>query len=162
MTSTNNNRNPIVTQIMDWTQNSACNFNTVVTLTFRIDPVTLENAATQFGHFMHKLNDSCHGNNWSRRSGKDPSAKLAVLPIIENGYGRKRIHYHCLFARPAYISLEMFQLKVDMCWHDTYTGGRARTDVQPLYDKLGFVDYVTKELSPNNFDKLDVPNTHIY
>ena len=41
-------------------------------------------------------------------------------------------------------------------------GGKANNDIQQTYDRLGFVGYMTKELRVDDFDKLDLKNTHIY
>ena len=111
---------------------------------------------------MNKLNDACFGNNWSWRAVHDSRARIAVLPIIENGFGTKRLHYHCLFARPTHINNDKFQLMIELCWDETRNGGDMRNDVQTAYDSLGFLGYMTKELRTDDFDKFDEKNTHIY
>ena len=152
----------IAKEFQQWISNAACDFDTAVTLTFRNDPETTDHACQQFTYFMNKLNDACFGNNWSRRAKHDPRARIAVLPIIENGFGTKRLHYHCLFERPAHISHDKFQLLIYLCWDETRNGGNIRNDVQMVYDSLGFMGYMTKELRVNDFDKLDEKNIHIY
>lgn len=149
-------------QFDDWTQNATCDFDTAVTLTFRNDPETIERAQKQLSHFLNKLNDACYGNNWSRRAKHSPSARLAVVPIIENGYGRKRLHYHCVFSCPSNMSNEKFHMLIEFCWNQTRDGGDTNNDVQRIYDGLGFAGYMTKELRDNDCDKLDVMNAHIY
>ena len=152
----------IAKQFEQWLNEATCEFDTAVTLTFRNDPETIENACKQLTYFLNKLNDACFRNNWSRRSKHDPSARVAVIPVIENGFGRKRLHYHCIFARPAHIKSNMFQLLIDLCWDEARNGGGTKNDVQHVYDRLGFAGYMTKELRVNDFDKLDEKNTHIY
>jgi len=152
----------IAKDIEQWISDATCEFDTAVTLTFRNDPETADFACQQFTYFLNKLNDACFGNNWSRRAMHNPRARIAVLPIIENGFGTKRLHYHCLFARPTHISHDKFQLLIKLCWDETRNGGHMRNDVQKVYDSLGFMGYMTKELRVDNFDKLDEKNTHIY
>lgn len=152
----------IAKEFQKWVVNAGCVLDTAVTLTFRIDPETTDRACQQFTYFMNKLNDACFGNNWSRRAVHDPRARIAVLPIIENGFGTKRLHYHCLFARPTHISNDKFQLLIELCWDETRNGGDMRNDVQKVYDSLGFLGYMTKELRIDDFDKFDEKNTHIY
>ena len=148
--------------ILEWTRNSSCEFDTAVDLTFRHDPKTIEFASKQFRHFMYKLNDACMGNNWSRRANIDPSKRLPVVPIIESGFDKKRLHYHCLFARPKQIDIDFFRLKVDLCWSMTYTGSWNHNMTRDIYNYAGLVDYVTKELSTKHTQKLDAENLHIY
>ena len=60
------------------------------------------------------------------------------------------------------MSVRLFRLQIDLHWGATKYGGSTRNDVQSLYDKFGFVDYMTKELKVMDFEKLDVSNLHIY
>ena len=152
----------IAKEIEQWISDATCEFDTAVTLTFRIDPETVEQASSDFCHFLNKLNDACFGNNWSRRAKHDPTARIAVVPIIENGFGTKRLHYHCVFSRPAHISHDKFRLMIALCWNEARNGGNTRNDIQQVYDSSGFVGYMTKELRVDNFDKLDAKNIHIY
>ena len=157
-----NNKIKIIRQFLNWTRSGACEFDTAVNLTFRVDPRTREFASSQFGYFVNKLNDACYGNNWDRRAKNDPSAKLAVMPILEDGFGRKRLHYHCLFAKPTEISIDLFRLKINYCWGQTYTGGSKHNKIRPIHFRFGLINYITKEMSVTGFDKIDVDNTHIY
>jgi len=152
----------IAREFEQWASDANCDFDTAVTLTFRTDPETVEQASSDFGYFLNKLNDACFRNNWSRRALHDPRARIAVIPIIENGFGTKRLHYHCVFARPTHMRHDKFQLLIELCWDETRNGGVMRNDIQKVYDSLGFMDYITKELRADNFDNLDEKNTHIY
>lgn len=145
-----------------WLSNASNGFDTAVTLTFRNDPETIERASADFSHFLNKLNDACFGNNWSRRAKHDPTARIAVVPIVENGFGTKRLHYHCVFSRPAHISYAKFRIVIALCWHETRNGGYTRNDIQKIYDRSGFIGYMAKELRVDDFDKLDAKNIHIY
>lgn len=153
---------PIVGSLLNWTDSAKCDFDTAVDLTFRRNPKTIEFASKQFRHFMYKLNDACMGNNWSRRARNDPSARIAVVPIVESGFGRKRLHYHCLFARPKHTCVDQFRIKVNLCWAMTHTGSWNRNMVREIYDYDGLVDYVAKELSPRHTAQLDAQNLHIF
>lgn len=162
MSTTKRQPTIIAQQFERWLSEATCEFDTVVTLTFRNDPETIDNACKQLTYFLNKLNDACFGNNWSRRAKRNPSARIAVVPVIENGFGWKRLHYHCIFARPAHINSNKFQLLINLCWDKARNGGGTKNDVQQAYDRLGFAGYMTKELRVYDFDKLDEKNIHIY
>ena len=162
-TKTNTSTNQSIAQVFtQWMDEVNCDFNTAVSLTFEQAPRDSQHASSEFRYFLNKLNDSCFGNNWSRRANRNPANRLAVIPVIEDGFGRKRLHYHCVFAKPKYMSVRLFRLQIDLHWGATKYGGSTRNDVQSLYDKFGFVDYMTKELKVMDFEKLDVSNLHIY
>ena len=149
-------------QLTEWINDAECEFDTAATLTFRNDPETMERASTQLRFFLNKLNDACFGRNWSRRARHDPRSRIAVLPIIENGYAMKRLHYHCLFSCPDFIDEDRFRMLINICWDQTRDGGGRSNEVQRLYDRDGWTGYISKELRASDFDKLDIHNAHIY
>jgi hypothetical protein len=53
-------------------------------------------------------------------------------------------------------------MRVNLLWGSTHIGGAMRNDIQGIYNRYGFVNYITKELALTNFDKLDVENLHLY
>ena len=152
----------IAREFEQWLSEATCEFDTAVTLTFRNDPESVEQASSDLRYFLNKLNDACFGNNWSRFAKHNRTARIAVVPIIENGFGTKRLHYHCVFSRPVHISYAKFRIVIALCWNDTRNGGDTRNDIKKIYDRSGFMGYITKELRIDDFDKLDATNTHIY
>ena len=126
------------------------------------DMQSLLTAEQTFRHFMNTLNRECYGNNWHRKSKHDMRAQIPVIATLEDGFGRKRIHYHCLFSRPQHLKDWQFRMLLLQHWQDTKMGGANQNKIEPIYDLKGAITYLIKEWRPTDASKLDCINTHVY
>lgn len=143
----------------------SCTFDLAATLTFSNAPRNYEVAERDFRHFMNRLNRAIYGNNWLRKSKKQPERRIAVVPVHEDGYGRKQLHYHCAFATPKHLSITKFSSMINAHWSELHKGSTKHNKFVPTYDEEGWLDYILKEVNlliPKNNEKIDALNMHTY
>lgn len=154
-------RRQVISQFGDMT----CAFDLAATLTFKRAPASVEAAESDFRHLMSRLNRAIYGNNWLRKSEKKPDQRVAVFPVHEDGYGRKRLHYHCAFATPEHITVEKLSSMIGLIWSELRKGSEKHNKFVPIYDEEGWLDYILKEVNlliPDNNNKIDARNMHTY
>lgn len=153
---------PLQAAMIDYISNASCNFDTSVNLTFAIEPDNRNQAIRNFTWFIKNLNDTCYGNNWHRRAKHRPDAQLPVVPMLEDGYGYKRLHYHCVMTKPEALKDWQFEALIIDQWAASRLGGKSRNKVEPFYFREGVADYICKEMGSSNTDIIDIRNMHIY
>ena len=159
------NEQKLKLQAVEHYANLNCGFDFAATLTFRHEPSSVRWAQGEFRQFMNWLNCICYGQNWFRKAKHCPSKRVAVIPVLEDGFGTKRLHYHCAFARPSHIEPWKFALAIDVLWSETRSGSSKHNKIVLIDDLPGWLDYITKEVFPSipeTNDKIDVLNMYVY
>jgi len=142
-----------------------CNFDLAVTLTFTRAPTGPEAVERDFRHFMNRLNRATYGNDWREKAEQCADQRIAVIPIHEDGYGRKQLHYHCVFSTPEHLSIEKFSKMILFIWSELRIGSKKYNEIKKIYDREGWIDYIMKEVNlliPDNNNKIDALNMHTY
>lgn len=159
---TKEERKAIRKDICDWFESFDCGFDVALTLSFKHEPYRDQQAKSAFKHFMNQLHAQCYGRKWKNIIKADKRKQIAVIPILENKYGKGRLHYHCVIAKPENISHWDFATKIGKSWDRCAIGGRLHNDYTPTFNKPGWSKYITKELCAGTFDKIDVENMYVY
>lgn len=109
-------------------------------------PTTLTSyeAEKNLGHFLNRLNKRAFGNA-AVRFGR----KVSVVPILERSFSG-RWHYHLTMKNP-FPDEQMCRSTVEECWSKT-RWGYNEIDVRPLYDTVGWINYITKSRSVDGWD----------
>jgi hypothetical protein len=152
-------------QVISQFGNMSCNFDLAATLTFAEEPTDVAEAEQDFRHFMNRLNRSAFGNNWTRKAKHHADNRVAVIPVHENGYGRKRLHYHCAIGTPEHLNKEKFSMTIELLWSELHKGSEKHNEVKEIYSLNGWLQYILKEVNllvPNNNNQIDVSNLHIF
>ena len=147
---------------IDYVSNASCDFDTAVSLTFAKEPLNTQQASRTFNWFLNKLNDDCYGNNWQRRAKHIPSARIAIVPILADGFGYKRLHYHCAAVKPKNLNDWQFEKLILMLWDNSYLGSKEHNKIEPIWNKKGWAKYISEELTLDTADIIDEKNIHIY
>ena len=147
---------------IEFVSKASCDFDTAISLTFAIEPPDRNQAIQTFREFINELNKDCYGNNWQRRAKHHPSAHIAIVPVLEDGFGTKRMHYHCIAKKPSLLHAWQFEILVVMHWAERHLGGKYHNKIEDIWDKKGWAGYMSNELTLNHADIIDEKNIHIY
>ncbi len=90
-----------------------------------------------------------------RKLGFNDRTRLEKLVVIEKG--KFRNHVHMVVETPIHISNEKMTEMIQRCIRSNTKLGSS--DIQPFYDKEGLVRYLSKEVSIQEIDCIDLKNT---
>lgn len=125
-----------------------------ITLTFESTNISQDKAKANMEVFIKKLSHKVFKSAYRKHK------KLVnIFPVLEGGLGTDtHYHYHCIIERPSHIEYEDFEIYIAESWKAT-NRSNPRITIEPAYDSEGYLDYITKLCSKNNFmDAIDVEN----
>ena len=73
--------------------------------------------------------------------------RLGCKSVIQGDGVNKHLHCHLELEKPQHLSLQEFGVMIDECWGKTRFGRirRMNVDVRKIYDKHGWLGYITRE-----------------
>lgn len=104
-------------------------------------------------HFLNELH---------RRVYIKSKKKIGRLIVIENKWGRGRLHTHMILETPIHLSSDEYKILLQLCWLKTRDGVSSRIlSEDEVFDEGGLKDYLSKEFSSESMTGVDVKNSYI-
>ena len=151
--------------LRDYINYSSVDFNYAATLTTQNDIKNIESLKKNGQRFLRRYNNELGFRNYKRKVKYDPTQQAPMVAVIEGngkkGQNGKKYHYHLALHKPDNLSDAEFEVIVKKCWRESNDGNVYKSDVRPMYD-FGWIEYITKDITRNNTDALDIERTHIY
>ena len=146
----------------EWEELPNCinKFNNPVmaTFTFKKALTTLD-AISIFTEFSKRASKAIYKSAYHRYN-----KRLLVFPVLEgfsvyNGYTRKNLHYHCIFATPTHLNSSGFGSLLKYHWEETHDLTGKQNVVTEVFDLNGCYEYINKTWSKNNLvEAIDINN----
>jgi hypothetical protein len=93
-------------------------------------------------------------NHLHRKVYKKSKNKITRLIVIENRWGKGRLHTHMILETPIHLSTDQYIQLLDESW--LRTKGGVRTCIksrEEIFDEVGLKDYFSKEVSSQKNQK---------
>jgi len=148
--------------VVGFLRNEHSDFNYAASLTF-LREVHNKDYAKKIGlRFQQNYNNALGMQNWQRKYKMHEGERAPLVAILEGDGVYKHFHYHFMLSKPENISDEEFTELVESAWKKTGNGSLHANSVLPIWDFNGWTDYISKEFSSANTDKVHWGATHIF
>ena len=157
-------KSPLKAVLINYIGNAQADFNYFATLTYKKNIKSDEEVLKHGRYFVNLFNTAMGNKGFYKRVEHDKTAQAPLISVVEGDGFIKRFHYHLILHKPDNLSHREFTMRVKWSWYSATDkmGSMIISDFKPIYDYAGLINYLTKEITTNNIDALNLSATHIY
>ncbi|MCJ8293333.1 MAG: hypothetical protein MJK15_02910 [Colwellia sp.] len=157
-------KSPLKAKIINYIGNAQADFNYFSTMTYKENIKRDEDLLKHGRYFANHFNTAMGHKGFYKRVMHDVTAQAPLISIVEGDGFITRFHYHFILHKPDNVSHDEFATRVKWCWYKATDkmGSMLISDFKPIYDSAGLINYLTKEVTTNDIDALNLSATHIY